>query len=594
MKGHIPEDIIEEVKTRAHIVDLVSEYISLRQAGKNYVGLCPFHQEKTPSFTVNPDKQIFYCFGCGEGGNAISFIMKINNMSFPESVRHLAGRFGIPLPVKELTAQQRKAAGERETLCRINRVAADHFSRNLASAEGKDATRYLEDRGIGRAVIKDFGLGYAREGWNSLMNFLTDNRIPLDAAEKAGLIVSPAKGRRYDRFRGRIMFPIEDMNGQVIGFGGRIIGTGEPKYMNSPESPVYVKRKTLYGLYRSRSEIQKKDGVIVVEGYFDFLTLWEAGITNVVATLGTALTREQVGLIRRLTKKVTMLFDPDEAGKNAAERGIALSLEEDMDARIVILPEGDDPDTFVRKHGREAVEDVLRTAQDMVNYYVDHVIGEGSTFGEKLASAKEATEFVRKIENPLQRNLFVKMVGEKLGIDQEVLKAEVGPVGGRRSPVGRKTIMPEKSGGIPVDGVEASLIGMIIDDPEKIRIVVDENIVDYFLSRELKRLAEFIIDSSVRKGGQQLADSMTACPDGAIRERFFKIAMMEKPEDRTVVDRVFRDTLRKIRKRWYRSRRDSVQRQLLHAQQAGDTALMNRLVAEKGRLLEEEKNLAGG
>ncbi|MBN2687187.1 MAG: DNA primase [Deltaproteobacteria bacterium] len=592
MKGHIPEEIIEEIKTRAQIVDIVSEYISLKQAGKNYVGLCPFHQEKTPSFSINPEKQIFYCFGCGEGGNAISFIMKINNMSFPESVRHLADRLGIPIPVKELTAQQRETAGERETLCRINRLAANYFSRNLASGEGKEAARYLFDRGIGDAVIKEFGLGYAYEGWNSLMNFLAGNRVSLETAEKVGLIASNAKGRHYDRFRGRIMFPIEDMNGRVIGFGGRVIGKGEPKYMNSPESPVYVKRKTLYGLYRSRNEIQKRNEAVIVEGYFDFLALWAAGITNVVATLGTALTKEQIGLIRRLTKNVAMVFDPDEAGKSAVERGVAISLEEAMNARIVMLPEGDDPDTFVRKYGKDAFEDVVREAPSMVNYYIDHMIGGGTTFADKLASARDSIGFIRKIVDPVQRNLFVKMVAEKLGIDQEVLKSEVGRMAEHRRVTTQKT-MPGKSNGVPIDGVEASLIGMIIDDPGKIRIIMDENIVDYFLSKELRSLAEFIIDSFVRGRGKQLSDIIMTFPDAGVRDRFFKIAMMEKPDDQAVVDRVFMDTIKKIRRRWYKSRRDAVQRQLLRAQQAGDTALLNRLVAEKGRLLEEEKNLTG-
>ncbi len=590
MKGHIPEEIIEEIKMRAHIVDIVSEYVSLKNAGKNYVGLCPFHREKTPSFTVNPEKQIFYCFGCGEGGNVISFVMKISNMSFPESVRHLADRLGIHIPVKEINGQQRKIAGERETLCRINAVAAHYYSQNLSSIDGRDALQYLHDRGINDTVIKNFGIGYSYDGWNFLKNFFTGKKVPLASAEKAGLIISNEKGHRYDRFRGRIIFPIEDLSGNVIGFGGRIIGKGEPKYMNSPESPVYVKRKTLYGLYRSRGEIQKKNEAIIVEGYFDFLSLWAAGITNVVATLGTALTREHVELIRRLTKNVVIVFDPDEAGKSAVERGVALSLEEEMNARIVVIPKGYDPDTYVRKYGSNAFESAVQAAPAMVNYYIEYMIKEGNTLAEKLGSVKESIGFIVKIKDPIQRDLFVKMVAEKLGIDQGVLMSEVGKMTAQTRDSKKKTLS-RKTNGRAVDVVEASLIGMIMDDPDKIQVIIDENVLDCFLSKELRMVAEFLIDSFTRGVRTQLSDVMTDFPDVGIRDRFLKMAMMEKPEDNAVMDQVFKDTIKKIRRRWYKNRRETLQRELLRAQQMGDITLLNKLVIEKGQLLNEEKNL---
>jgi len=590
LKGHIPEDIIEEIKIRAHIVDIVSEYVSLKNAGKNYVGLCPFHSEKTPSFTVNPEKQIFYCFGCGEGGNVISFIMKIGNMSFPESIRHLADRFGIAIPVKKTGVQQRMIAGEHDILYRINALAARYFSRNLSSMDGKDALQYLNDRGIDHTVVRKFGIGYSYDGWNFLKNYLTGKKVPLNSAEKAGLIISNKKGQLYDRFRGRIIFPIEDMSGNVVGFGGRIIGKGEPKYMNSPESPVYVKRKTLYGLYHSRSDIQKKNEAIIVEGYFDFLSLWAAGITNVVATLGTALTKEHVGLIRRLTKNMAIVFDPDEAGRSAVERGISLSLEEEMNARIVVLPEGEDPDIYVREHGRGAFDDAVQTAPSMVTYYIEYLIKGGNTLAEKLESVKAAVEFIGRIRDPIQRNLFVKTISEKLGIDQGILKSEVGKMTAqtRKS---QKEKLSKKNRGTALDMVEAGLIGMIMDDPDKIQVVLDENVLDYFLSKELRNVGEFLIESFNRGAGKQLYDIITEFPDVEIRERFLKMAMLERPEDQSVVDQVFRDAIKKIRRRWYQNRREILQRELLRAQQAGDTDLLNKLIMEKGELLEEEKNL---
>lgn len=590
MKGHIPEEIIEEIKIRAHIVDIVSEYVSLKSAGKNYVGLCPFHKEKTPSFTVNPEKQIFYCFGCGEGGNVISFLMKISNMSFPESIRHLADRFGIAIPVNEISSQQRKIAGEREILYRINALAVRYFSQSLLSMDGKGAVRYLRDRGIDDKVITNFRIGYSYDGWNFLKNFLTGKKVPLESVEKAGLIISNKKGQLYDRFRGRIIFPIEDISGNVVGFGGRIIGKGEPKYMNSPESPVYVKRKTLYGLYHSKSEIQKKDEAIIVEGYFDFLSLWSAGITNVVATLGTALTKEHVGLLRRLTKNIAIVFDPDEAGRSAVERGVALSLEEEMTARVVVLPEGNDPDTYVRKYGRNAFDSAVQAAPSMVDYYIENMIKGGGTLAEKIESSKEAIGFIGKIKDPIQRNLFVKMVSEKLGIDQAVLKTEVRKIATQTFHDQEKK-PSKKMSGAKLDMVEASLIVMIMDDPDKIQVVMDENVMDCFLNKELKDVGEFLIDSFTNGAKTQISDIINDLPDVAMRDRLLRMNMTEKPGDQAVVDQVFRDTVKKIRHRWYKNRREIIQRKLLRAQQTGDTILLNKLVMEKGQLLEEEKNL---
>jgi len=339
LKGHIPEEIIEDIKARANIVEIVSEYVSLKKTGRNFVGLCPFHKEKSPSFTVNPEKQIFYCFGCGEGGNAVTFIMKTNEMTYPEAIRRLAARLGIIIPERKVTPSEKRRASDREKLNRINAMASAHFSKNFASTRGKVARDYMTKRGMDEAIIKDFRVGYSFDEWRNLKDFYERNGVPLALVEKAGLIIGKDNGQFYDRFRGRLIFPIVDLNGNVIAFGGSVLGVGEPKYLNSPESPVYSKGKTLYGLYQTKDDIRKSDFAIIVEGYFDLISLWSSGIRNVIATLGTALTKNQIELVRRFTRNIVILFDPDEGGRSAVERSLQLFLEEKIHAKVVVLPD---------------------------------------------------------------------------------------------------------------------------------------------------------------------------------------------------------------------------------------------------------------
>ncbi|HOO89649.1 MAG TPA: DNA primase, partial [Syntrophales bacterium] len=256
MKGYIPQETIGEIKSRVNIVNLISEYITLKKAGRNFVGLCPFHKEKTPSFSVNPEKQIFYCFGCGEGGDIFAFLMKINGTSFAESAQYLASKAGITIPVRTMTNTERTEKSEKEQLHRINAMAADYFSYQLASNNGRVARDYLTKRKMGAAIAAEFQLGYAPGGWGNLVNYFASKRVPLRLVEKTGLIISKDKNRFYDRFRGRLMFPIEDLSGRVVAFGGRAIGDDMPKYLNSPESPVYTKGKVLYGMYRTKEKIR--------------------------------------------------------------------------------------------------------------------------------------------------------------------------------------------------------------------------------------------------------------------------------------------------------------------------------------------------
>jgi len=308
---------IEEIKNRVDIVELASEYLTLKKAGRNFVGLCPFHQEKTPSFTVNREKQIFYCFGCGQGGNAITFLMKISGKSFPEAIKDLAQKTSVVLPPPRLTSKEsRENESLREKITALNLRAAQHFARNLYSPAGKEARLYLQNRELTEDTTKKFRLGYAPDSWSSLADYIERSGVPLKLAEQAGLLIPGKEGKFYDRFRGRLIFPIENIFGEVVAFGGRILDKGEPKYLNSPESPVYIKGKNLYGLNKTKDEIRRNGFALIVEGYFDLISLVNAGVGNVVATLGTALTREHLELLRRYTVDIVALFDPDGGEKS--------------------------------------------------------------------------------------------------------------------------------------------------------------------------------------------------------------------------------------------------------------------------------------
>ncbi|MBP8696139.1 MAG: DNA primase [Syntrophobacterales bacterium] len=586
MKGYIPEDRIEEIRNRVNIVDLVSEYVTLKKAGRNYLGLCPFHKEKTPSFTVNAEKQIYHCFGCGEGGNAFSFLMKISNLTFPEAVRHLAGKSGVALPSREFTPEEKSHRDLREILIRANRLAAAYYEKTLRSAAGARGREYLEKRGIRPDVVETFRLGYAPEGWRGLRDHLQREKISLKHAEQAGLLVARGDGDGYDRFRGRLMFPIEDINGSVVAFGGRIIGDGEPKYLNSPESAVYVKGRNLYGLSRAKHAIRKDETLIIVEGYFDLLALWNAGLSNVVATLGTALTREQVDLIRRYTGSVAVTFDTDAGGKAALERSMSLFLERGLKAKAVVLPEGKDPDEFVSRHGRDAFLEEIRRARALVDYYIDEVIGTGRSLDERRDAWKAALPFMAGIADPVERGQFMQRVAERLGVDEGLVRREVSRLEAAQrqpeSPPARRTTGP-------VDPVELNLVRMMIENPARVLEIDRENLLACFTSGPLKSLGESIVESHRKGQPARLAELIERVGDREVRKKLLEAALTAGSPDDALRDRLFDDTVRKIRQRWYRDKQRDLRVRLLRAQEAGDEDLCNRLLDEKERLRHEQK-----
>lgn len=588
------EEIIQEIRRRADIVSLIGEYVSLRKAGKNFSGLCPFHQEKTPSFSVSPERQIFHCFGCGEHGDVFTFLMKIDNLTFPEAVRQLARKTGVVIPERTPGGKEKEIWTHKEQIVRANGLAVEYFTRMLISPAGQKARNYLEQRGTGQNAVDTFRIGFAPDGWQGLVDFLQRKSIPSDIAEEAGLVISRSgegnKGH-YDRFRGRIIIPIEDAEGRVVAFGGRVMEGGEPKYLNSPESPVYTKGNNLFGLFRTREAIRARGFAILVEGYFDLIALWASGIRNVVATLGTALTRSQVDLLGRYTKKVAALFDPDEAGKKALARSLELFLPGNIQAMAVILPAGYDPDSFVRSKGRQEMEKLLAGAQPMADYYIDEILGSSSSLQDDRDQLREAVAFIKKIDDAVERNLFIKKISGKLNVDQDVLKKEVGKHFSPVSP--SQTSRPVMKVSAKDERLELSLIHLLLENPELLSSFNLSEIFVFFRSAPLKAVGEILMAHSEKEGGKKInvISVLDEMEDGATKKEIYALLVGENPYNGENSVRLLDDTVRQIKRRWYRDRHRDLKEKIARADRVGDRELCLNLLMEKERLLSEERKM---
>lgn len=411
MAGRIPKQFIDEVLLRADIVEIIDTRVPLKKAGKDYKACCPFHDEKTPSFTVSPAKQFYHCFGCGAHGTAIGFLMEYEHMSFPEAVEEVANRLGLKLP--EETREAKERADGALDLLRILEAAASYYRGQLR--DSPRAIAYLKQRGISGNVVSAFGIGYAPDGWNHLTDALAANPAEREALVQAGLTVRKEENRHYDRFRDRIIFPIHDYRGRIVGFGGRIIDKGEPKYLNSPETPLFHKGRELYGLFRARDSIKGAGRVLVVEGYMDVVALAQGGVQNAVATLGTATTREHLERLFRFAPEIVFCFDGDRAGRDAAARALETVLPVMHDGRQVsflFLPEGEDPDSLVRKEGGEAFNNRAAGARPLPDFFFESVASQVDL--RRLDGRTRLIELVRPLLAKLPEGVFRDMMIERL------------------------------------------------------------------------------------------------------------------------------------------------------------------------------------
>ncbi|MFO7939830.1 MAG: DNA primase [Bacteroidales bacterium] len=422
----------------AEITDVVGDFVNLKRRGVNYLGLCPFHNEKTPSFTVSPSKGIYKCFGCGKGGNAVNFIMEHEHLSYPEALKYLAKKYHIEVEEKELSAEEVQQRNERDSLLIVTRFANEHFQKNLFETdEGKAiGLSYFHERGFRDDIIKKFELGYSLDKREGLTRAAIDAGYKSVYLEKTGLTIRK-ENNRFDRFRGRVMFPIHSLSGNVIGFGGRILTSDKKmaKYLNSPESDIYHKSKSLYGVYQAKTAITKNDKCFMVEGYTDVLSMHQAGIENVVASSGTSLTVEQIRLIKRFTPNMTILYDGDAAGVKASLRGIDLVLEQGMNVKVVLLAEGEDPDSFAQAHtATELLEYMQENERDFITFKTSLLKEEAES--DPVKRAGMVTEIVRSIsvipEN-IQRTIYIKQCSDILQMDEQVLHNEVNKIKKRKA-----------------------------------------------------------------------------------------------------------------------------------------------------------------
>ena len=507
------EEVIRRVRDSVDIYDVVSGYVSLKKAGKNWLGLCPFHSEKTPSFNVNPAKQIFHCFGCGVGGDAFKFLELQEGLNFPEAVKQLASRAGITLPESRPRADEKKGEDERKALLKIIAEAADYFLRELESPAGSAARAYLAKRGLTETVIRDFSLGYARPEWDGLLKHLRQKGHPPALLEKAGLIVKRSEGEgHYDRFRGRIIFPIRDISGHVIAFGGRVMDDSLPKYLNSPETPLYSKSNVLYCLDQAKEPARKQGYFIIVEGYLDAIACHQYGAKNAVATLGTALTDGHLRLMRRFAQKLMLIFDPDPAGVKATLRGFELFAGSGIKVNVVSLPDGDDPDTFLKKNGYEAFASCLKGSVKFMDFVLGQVVRNGSTtsIDEKVEQAGEMLGFIAKLPSGIERDHYLKRTAEALDVDEGLLRQEMTKQRTAHAGPRERTAAGTTSHKGQRPRAEEMLIHLMLRDETIARSLSEQITPEDFTDPLYRRAAERIF--SVMKSGGELHPRSLAVP----------------------------------------------------------------------------------
>ena len=502
----IPSYLIDQIRQSNNIVEVISEYLPLKKTGSNFKALCPFHQEKTPSFIVSPQKEIFHCFGCGEGGNVFNFLMKHEKISFIETVERLAQRAGISLP-EDKTSQEEasRISRERESLFEINHHAASFYQRCLkSSGSAQKAREYLKKRGLKEEIIDKFGLGYAPGSGSSLLEAAVNKGYSKALLEKAGLITFSEKRNDYcDLLSNRIIFPISDVKSRVIGFGGRVLGEQLPKYLNSPETPVFNKGRTLYALNFAKESIQKKNEVIVLEGYTDVLTCHQFGVENTVATLGTALTNAHISIILRYVQEVVIVYDADTAGVKATLRGLDLLIGSGLKVKVVALPQGTDPDDFLHSRGVEKFQREISQSLSLVDYWIKLVSQTTDLSGSegKVALVEEILPTIARIKNLIEQKEEIRKLSQLISVDEETLLLELARINRKtyqwekpsyRDELARNLQNPTFQQGILK--AEKGLVQTMMNYPEEIETIRVEITPEDFIMSDLSKIVQVIYE----------------------------------------------------------------------------------------------------
>ena len=578
------DDIISRVRDSVDIVELISGYVSLRKTGKNHVGLCPFHSEKTPSFNVNPDKQIFHCFGCGVGGDAFKFLELQEGLNFPDAVKSLAGKAGISLPADSRSrTEDRKAGDERAALLTIVSDAAEYFRKELDGPAGSAARTYLAKRGVGDSTVKDFALGFARPEWDGLLRHLKQKGHSAGLMEKAGLVVKRSEGDGYyDRFRGRIIFPIRDISGNVIAFGGRVMDDSLPKYLNSPETPLYSKSNVLYCLDKAKEPGRRLGYFIIVEGYLDALACHQYGAKNAVATLGTALTDGHLRLMRRFARNLVLIFDPDPAGVKAALRGVDLFAASGMKVNVVSLPDGDDPDTFLNKQGYEAFASCLKKSVKFMDFVLGQVVkgGRVTSIDEKVEKAGEMLGIIAKLPSGIERDHYLKKTAEALDLDEAILRQEMPKQTEKYHHAAAVVTTPALGGGHRPKAEEILIHLMLKDEAIALTLkgqINSQDFSDPLFRRVVQRVFE-VLDN----GGRLDTRILLIDGDEELNKIISHYSVLETNYSDS--DRNCRDCVDVIKQRDPEKKMKFLYRSIQEAETRGDTDEVARLMREQNEL----------
>ncbi len=582
MAGYIPENILDDILNKTDIVELISSYFPLKRAGRNFKALCPFHNEKTPSFMVNPQKQIFHCFGCGRGGNAFGFLMEYERMDFLEAVRILASKAGIALPQDSSSS---KTTSLVSNLYKINGLARNFYINILNSSAGASAQEYLNKRNINRETIQTFMLGLSMDKWDSLFNYLRSKNISLTLLEKSGLFCSREGGGYYDRFRKRLIFPILDVKDRVLAFGARALTDEKEvaKYINSPESLIYVKGRHLYALNLTRGEIRQKDCAVVVEGYFDCITAYQAGIRNVVASLGTSLTADQIRLLKRYTRNVIMVYDSDQAGQDATMRSLDLFIQEAMNARVAVLPPDFDPDSFLRKYGSGAFQNLINAARGLFDYKLEILTsrydmakpeGKAGVVQEMLISLSNFKDAVLQSE-------YARRLAQRLDINEEALVIELRKIKDKKVYISPDFI---RGASFKVNPTERLLINLILRETELVDRIKAVLCPDDFQDERLARVFSLICDLNSQGKAVQPSRLIGYLNDRELTSLISELVAEDEPPQESS-EEILNDCITRIKKQRLNSKCQSLQRKIKAAQQQGDQPQVNRLVVELRDLL---------
>lgn len=581
-----PENVVEQVAAASDIVEIISQFIPLKRSGRNLKACCPFHQEKTPSFMVQPEKQLYHCFGCGAGGDVFSFLMRYENLSFPEALKVLADRAHIELPER---SSFHKEDGQREKLYEVYRIASDFYHEMLFSDRGTAARAYLAQRKISKEMIREFRLGWAPLDWRSLYDYLKGKGYSDALLKQAALAQQSPKGHFYDTFRGRLLFPILNLQNKVIAFGGRLVAEAEgPKYLNSPETPIFSKRRELFGLYLAKKFIDREwPNLILVEGYMDFLALYQHGFKNAVATLGTALGEDHTRLMKRFVEEVIVVYDGDKAGEAAALRGLEILLEGGMHVKLVNLPKGQDPDDFLNQQGNDAFRELLKNAKDFFDYKLEVLLTRYPRHDALGLSriTREMFETFLKIKNTVVLSEYFKRMARVLNVDENSLRTEFSYLE-KKAGAGfkEKAKEPEPENAMTLPAPEEFLVlVLMVEVPPLCEHVCEELGRDDFENPVSQELFDYLKEIHGQKKKLSFSGFLNRIQEPRHKEQL--VAVMASLDETADREKILEDCIRKIKQNKTSTRLEELRCLISEAEAAGQTTQVRTYTLEFQELL---------